>query len=76
VFNVMSSLGASILAVGYLLPACYLGWSLIKGKAAGANPWNVKSVEWEIASPPITENFRKVPILDQEPYNYAPGAGH
>ena len=76
VFNVMSSLGASILAAGYLLPACYLGWSLFKGERASANPWNVKGLEWEIPSPPPTENFLKVPRVTEEPYYYAPGAGH
>ena len=76
VFNVMSTLGASILAVGYLLPACYLGWSLFKGQRVGPNPWNVKGLEWEIPSPPPTENFLKVPRVTEEPYNYAPGAGH
>ena len=30
----LSSAGASILAVGYALPLFYLGWSLVKGKRA------------------------------------------
>ena len=36
--NVMSTAGASILAVGYLLPMIYFVWSLRYGKVAGANP--------------------------------------
>jgi cytochrome c oxidase subunit 1 len=32
VLNVASTLGASVLAVGYLLPAFYFTYSLIKGK--------------------------------------------
>ena len=39
VLNVMSSAGASILAVGYVLPLFYLIWSLYGGKPAGPNPW-------------------------------------
>ena len=39
VLNVLSSAGASILGVGYLLPMFYLAWSLRYGKPAGANPW-------------------------------------
>ena len=35
VLNVLSSAGASILAVGYLLPLGYFGWSLFFGKRAG-----------------------------------------
>ena len=39
--NVLSSAGASILAVGYLLPLFYLGWSLFWGPAERApNPWH------------------------------------
>ena len=39
ILNVMSSAGASILAVGYVLPLFYLIWSLYGGKPAGPNPW-------------------------------------
>src|SRR6202012_1784331 len=35
IFNVLSSAGASVLAVGFLLPAFYLLWSLKYGKVAG-----------------------------------------
>ncbi len=36
VLNVLSTAGASILAIGYLLPAMYLLWSLKYGKIAGS----------------------------------------
>ena len=39
VLNVLSSAGASILAIGYLLPLAYLFWSLRYGAPAGPNPW-------------------------------------
>src|SRR5699024_1663964 len=35
--NVMSSLGAGVLAIGYLLPLVYLPWSLVRGKRAPSN---------------------------------------
>ncbi len=38
VLNVMSTAGASILGVGYLLPFIYLIWSLRYGEKAGSNP--------------------------------------
>ena len=38
VLNVMSSAGASILAVGYLLPLIYFLWSLRYAQAGGAEP--------------------------------------
>ena len=39
VLNVLSSAGASILAVAYLMPLFYLTWSLFRGAGAPANPW-------------------------------------
>ena len=38
VLNVLSTAGASILAIGYLLPTMYFLWSLKYGEIAGANP--------------------------------------
>ena len=72
VLNVMSTAGASILALGYLIPLIYLTWSLRYGKVAGANPWGAKGLEWDIPSPPPTLNFDKTPIVTEEAYNYAP----
>jgi len=70
VLNVLSSAGASILAVGYLLPLIYLLWSLKYGKDAGPNPWGATGLEWTTQSPPITQNFEETPIVTEEPYNY------
>jgi len=70
VLNVLSSAGASILAIGYLLPAIYLTWSLFKGRDAGPNPWNAKGLEWETASPPPTHNFETTPVVTREAYDY------
>ena len=70
VLNVMSTAGASILAVGYLLPVLYLVWSLKYGEIAGANPWRATGLEWTLQSPPLTENFAEVPIVNFEAYDY------
>jgi cytochrome c oxidase subunit 1 len=72
VLNVLSSGGASILAVGYLLPLVYLGWSLFKGPPAGPNPWNARGLEWTTDSPPPKENFREIPTVTDAPYSYDP----
>ena len=69
--NVLSTAGASILGVGYLLPLAYLLWSLWYGKAAGANPWGATGLEWQTPSPPPTENFEVVPVVTEEPYAYS-----
>jgi len=70
VLNVMSTAGASILAVGYVLPMVYLIWSLRYGESASANPWGATGLEWQIPSPPPTENFEETPIVEEPAYNY------
>jgi cytochrome c oxidase subunit 1 len=67
----MSSAGASVLAVGIIMPAIYLLWSLKYGKPAGDNPWHAKGLEWTIASPPPTTNFLVTPIVTEEAYAYS-----
>jgi cytochrome c oxidase subunit 1 len=71
VLNVMSSAGASILAVGYLLPLIYLIWSLRYGAVAGMNPWKATGLEWQTPSPPPTDNFEVTPTVTREAYDYA-----
>ena len=70
VLNVLSTAGASILALGYLLPTIYLIWSLKYGAIAGANPWRAAGLEWTVQSPPPVENFSETPIVDFEAYDY------
>jgi cytochrome c oxidase subunit 1 len=70
VLNVFSTAGATILGVGYLLPMIYLIWSLKYGEIAGNNPWQATGLEWQIQSPPLTENFIEIPIVDQDVYDY------
>jgi cytochrome c oxidase subunit 1 len=74
VYNVLSSAGASILAVGYLLPLIYFIWSIKYGKKAPPNPWNATGLEWQTPSPPPKHNFEKQPIVDGPPYSYSPEA--
>jgi cytochrome c oxidase subunit 1 len=67
---VLSSAGASILGVGYLIPMVYFAWSLRYGRPASANPWGARGLEWEIPSPPPTENFEETPTVTTPPYHY------
>jgi len=72
VLNVLSSAGASVLAVGYLLPLLYLLWSLKYGPRAGPNPWNATGLEWQTSSPPPVDNFASIPVVSAPPYQYEP----
>jgi cytochrome c oxidase subunit I len=70
VYNVMSTAGASILAIGYLLPLIYLSWAAFYGRVAGPNPWPSTGLEWKTPSPPPTENFETTPVVTWEPYDF------
>jgi cytochrome c oxidase subunit 1 len=70
VLNVLSSAGASILAFAYLLPPCYLLWSLRHGRRVGRNPWRAAGLEWRSASPPPTHNFDRQPHATRDAYAY------
>ena len=75
VLNVMSSAGASILAVGYLLPMVYLIWSMRYGPVAAANPWPGTGLEWRTSSPPPPHNFDVTPEVTWEAYEFTPLEG-
>ena len=70
VLNVMSSAGATILGVGYVIPIVYFIWSMRYGRQASANPWGAVGLEWDISSPPPTHNFATPPIVTTGPYEY------
>ncbi|MBV8912332.1 MAG: cbb3-type cytochrome c oxidase subunit I [Acetobacteraceae bacterium] len=72
VWNVLSSAGAVILGVGYLMPLFYLGYSLLYGKRSPRNPWQATGLEWTTPSPPQTRNFGRTPVVTQDPYDYPP----
>jgi cytochrome c oxidase subunit I len=70
ILNVMSTAGASILAVGYVLPLIYLLASLRSGRVSGSNPWDATGLEWQTTSPPPKHNFTETPIVTGPPYDY------
>ena len=76
VLNVMSSAGATILGIGYLIPLVYFIWSMRYGPRATANPWGATGLEWQTTSPPPVENFAHQPVVTAPPYTYvAPPVG-
>ena len=70
IYHVLSTAGAGVLAIAYLMPLFYLSWSLIWGRRASANPWGATGLEWQTSSPPPKHNFARLPTVDTEPYAY------
>jgi len=71
VLHVLSTAGASVLAVGYLMPMIYFIWSLRYGAVATANPWGATGLEWKTPSPPPVHNFDEMPVVTHEAYDYS-----
>jgi cytochrome c oxidase subunit 1 len=70
ILHVMSTGGATVLGLGYLILIGSLLWSVFKGPRAPQNPWGAKGLEWEIQTPPTLHNFETMPIVTEEAYAY------
>ncbi len=62
-YNLISTLGAGVLAFGVLLFAVNVVYSLWKGPAAGDNPWGGDTLEWAVPSPPENYGFAVPPVI-------------
>jgi cytochrome c oxidase subunit 1 len=71
--NVASTAGASLLAFGFFIILFYLVASLVRGRAAGPNPWHSRGYEWNTPSPPDLANFPETPVIDCGPHEYQDG---
>jgi cytochrome c oxidase subunit 1 len=58
------SLSAVVLAAGFLIFFIDVFRSARSGSLAGPNPWDASTLEWAIASPPPSYNFRRIPVVD------------
>jgi cytochrome c oxidase subunit 1 len=68
IYHVISTIGAYMMAVGFVVVAAYLLHSLWKGAKAPANPWGGATNEWQCGSPPPHNNFdNPPPVID--PYD-------
>ncbi len=70
VLNVLSTAGASILAVGYVLPMIYFLWSLRYGEDRSAESVERRGPGVDDPSPPPTHNFDETPVVTWEAYDY------
>jgi cytochrome c oxidase subunit 1 len=59
--NLISSLGAYLLGFGILIYFLVLIWSRLRGERAGPDPWDARTLEWSIPSPPPEYNFVVIP---------------
>jgi cytochrome c oxidase subunit 1 len=46
--------------------------ALFRGKKAPRDPWGGVTLEWQLPSPPPTENFPVIPTITDRPYIFNP----
>jgi len=62
-WNMVCTAGAYLTALGAFLFAINFFWSLWKGKIAGNDPWDGRTLEWSLPSPPLEHNFDVIPTV-------------
>ena len=67
-YNLLQTVGAFILAASFLIFLHNIFSALRKGARAGKDPWDGRTLEWTIPSPPPHYNFVTIPeIHSREP---------
>jgi cytochrome c oxidase subunit 1 len=67
-YQFISTIGAYIMVTGLVMMLINLMYGARRGVTAPANPWNGVTLEWQIPSPPPTENFDVIPEIKRRPY--------
>jgi len=66
VWNLMSTIGAFLIAVSFLFFIYNLIASYRHGKVAGNDPWDARTLEWSTTSPPPVHNFDEIPVVHHQ----------
>jgi cytochrome c oxidase subunit 1/cytochrome c oxidase subunit I+III len=69
-YNLLSSIGAAVLAAGIAVLALNILVSLRSGRYAGGDPWGANTLEWATTSPPPAYNFAVLPVVSTADPNW------
>lgn len=61
--NLISTIGAFTMGVAVLLALYNIFTTMRKPKDAPADPWDGRTLEWALSSPPVAHNFDKIPVV-------------
>ncbi len=70
-WNDVSSISSYVMTLGILVFFANILISLRAGKKSGPNPWNARTLEWQIPSPPHYYNFKHIPTVYGLPYDFS-----
>jgi cytochrome c oxidase subunit 1 len=61
--NLVSTIGAFMMGIAVIIFLINIFYSWFKGEKAPADPWDGRSLEWAIPSPPPYYNFKQTPLV-------------
>lgn len=71
IYHVISTIGSWILVPALFLMFGHFVYTLFKGaRVTEKNTWGGETLEWQIDTPPIHENFTEIPVIEDSPYQY------
>ena len=62
-WNLLSTVGAAVLAMGLIMGLGNMWWSRRHGLTAGEDPWGADTLEWSTSSPPPAYDFERMPVV-------------
>ncbi|MGH8163764.1 MAG: cytochrome c oxidase subunit I, partial [Rhodanobacteraceae bacterium] len=68
--NRIASSFSFVMTLAILLTIINILYSIKNGKRCGHNPWNARTLEWQIPSPPHYFNFKHIPSVFATPYDF------
>jgi len=64
IWNLLSTVGALIMGVGLILFVLNIILGFVRGKPAGNDPWDARTLEWSTTSPPPYYDFDRQPVVN------------
>jgi cytochrome c oxidase subunit I len=62
-WNLVATVGSFVIAASILAFMINVIRSITRGRDAGNDPWDARTLEWSITSPPPHYNFTQVPVV-------------